>query len=776
MHIMEEARSTNTWKLTAGATVDTGPNGPLERPSVPGPGRTLASAAELRGVRIRLAVSALREAFDGTLDQSGFDETFGPRWGPSPTRRDQEPHSLRAAWALTNTWLLARMAGVVDSNRGFAEAERWFLGSYDESCPSLAAQVDPSTERRALHSLSQLAFDESLEDLLPYVLERHGPGSRLSTIKDPSTRVAREAKRRTGVFYTPADVAEFMAGTVLAKFGRSPWEARCLDPSCGTGVYLLALMRSAQRASREIGSRPLEFASRCLFGFDLNELVVESAAFVLLHECIHEVERLGVAPLAAWHTLRLNLAAVDALQVASARTQEDGRTSEWLSVRRTMRTALADPANGTLPEPAHAAPQSTAPSEWLGALGQTVLTPLDHIFPEAMDGFDVLVGNPPYARLGAKRDDLRTLAQTFACLRGREPTGNEDAYPLFVEMMWRLTAAGENAAALVTPLSIAFHQGRQFTACRGAMSTQGGRWSFAFFDREPHGLFEEDVKTRNAILFRREGPGTPKRGTPAEIETTPLLKWTSRTRERLFASISETPMDRVPIDQGIPKLDGASGANAFFTLSRIPSRLENFARDIQPCQPREATRQQDRPCVFVASTAYNFLNVYRTLTVDPTVKYPLAQNKVYRFVFRNKGDAAMGLAVLDSRLTYWLWLVLGDGFHVSLSFLRRIPVDFRSFSEAHRNGLRDLGEQLWGELQKHRLVSINKGKQTIAYRPLACGAERDAIDAILLEEAGIPKAFGEELRTIVRARVVVDENDHRRRDLARRVLLPGGSS
>jgi hypothetical protein len=72
---------------------------------------------------------------------------------------------------------------------------------------------------------------------------------------------------------------------------------------------------------------------------------------------------------------------------------------------------------------------------------------------------------------------------------------------------------------------------------------------------------------------------------------------------------------------------------------------------------------------------------------------------------------------------------------------------------------------LWAALQSHRIVSVNKGKQTVAYRPLACERERDAIDEILIDTAKLPKRFSQALRSFVKDAVVVDDTDARRTHL-----------
>ena len=82
-----------------------------------------------------------------------------------------------------------------------------------------------------------------------------------------------------------------------------------------------------------------------------------------------------------------------------------------------------------------------------------------------INGFDILVGNPPYAPLGERRD-YASLVTSYHCLAAEKGGTRDNTFPLFIEMMWRLTVPGASAASLVTPLSIAFHRGAQYEACR----------------------------------------------------------------------------------------------------------------------------------------------------------------------------------------------------------------------------------------------------------------------------------------------------------------------
>jgi hypothetical protein len=180
-----------------------------------------------------------------------------------------------------------------------------------------------------------------------------------------------------------------------------------------------------------------------------------------------------------------------------------------------------------------------------------------------------VLGNPPYAGLGPRRD-LSSLAARFETLRAAGP--GADLHPLFVEQMVRLSAP-ESSGALVLPLSIAFNTRAQYAALRRLVEQTPGTWRFSFFDREPHALFGEDVKTRNAIVAwsrTNEDAG-------ARIMTGPLLKWRGDSRARMFASIGFTEVDQ-PIADVIPKLGGVQQAQALTAYRAAPSRRRSCGR------------------------------------------------------------------------------------------------------------------------------------------------------------------------------------------------------
>jgi hypothetical protein len=646
---------------------------------------------------------------------------------------------LQTAWALVNMRIVGRSVGALDADASLRDAELWFLGSIDvpsRLSDGLARMVDLA----AVRELERFEYDEDFRDLLPYVLDAIGPGSRASVMKDPETDTARRAKKASGVFYTPADVAEYITREAVAQLRSPAGDARVLDPACGSGVFLRAALQSV---CERWGTSRVSVAESSLFGIDINPLAIEAACFVLLHDCLLDTG-VEASPWSVWHSIRCNFCVLDSLSLnASEPSSNESNRNEIRALRARLATGYVPPSNEPL--------DCGGSQAFFGSgieLG-TVLPLLD-------SGADIVVGNPPYAAVGA-RDDIASLGQRYQSIVDGRST-RADLYPFFVEMMWRLSRNDQSSAGMVVPLSIAYSTRAQIAACRRAMMATCGKWRFAFFDREPHALFGEEVKTRNAILFYSRVIGDTIGG-HLSIESGPLRKWTSRQRPKLFESITFTPLTGTSIAAGIPKLDGRIAADVYARLNRLTTHLREACTRVGTSLPAEASRNHDVPRVFVAGTAYNFINVFQHHRKLPESRVPWSESTLTTLDFDETNMASAALAMLSSRLVYWLWHVKEDGFHVTRSFVSTLPLP----SEPALKRLAELGITLWSQLQGDQIVSVNGGRKTIAYRPHSLGRTRDEIDSVMLSGLGIEDAFGAYLRAFTRAVVTVDESDESRR-------------
>ena len=145
----------------------------------------------------------------------------------------------------------------------------------------------------------------------------------------------------------------------------------------------------------------------------------------------------------------------------------------------------------------------------------------------------------------------------------------------------------------------------------------------------------------------------------------------------------------------------------------------------------------------------------------------LSESRVHCLEFKSEAEARTAFAILSSRLSFWLWHVLGDGFHVAGWLFNEIPFGRGSFAVGDFESLATLGDALWQKLQGHRFTSLNAGRLTVGFRPLACHRERDEIDAILARSAGLADEFLAELRAFVQRNAVVDSADERRNHVSK---------
>lgn len=702
---------------------------------------TLANRAEIKGGNLRLAGLVLSDAMG---EVPGLFEVFSRWWSPryhyGHCVDSEETLNQRAAWGLIHCWTIGKLTGSLSADSDLSDAERWFCGELP--LPSLAEKVSVRCRQQAEGLLRLVAYDSELSELLPYVLDLYGPGSRASILKDPGTRRAQQQKRETGIFYTPADVAAFMISECHALLGPTSYaDCNVLDPACGTGVFLRAALNAYLKDDPK-GQVQSSFQYACghLFGLDINPLAIDAACSVLLHDSFESWSSSGLVPLAAWHLLRLNFSAIDATKVTAPKLNV---TNPALVTddQGGLRAAIADHfCSVSIPR---IPPASVPSNNWFVNESSNAVC-ISSLFPRVIDGFDLLVGNPPYSK-------------------SYKAGSQFDLYPVFVEMMWQIINAKKGVSALVVPLSIAYHQGKQYKRCRQGMMASRGKWRFAFFDREPHALFGEDVKTRNAVIFYEANENLSP--THAEIFTTPLQKWTSRTRDLLLRSQTFTRLENNDIGLGIPKLGSSIEASVLRALAPFLGQFRLFSSQVKSEGPVSAFHCNGEAKVYLTGTAYNFLGVFRPHLILPPEKAALSESPLISLTFRSESRGKVAFAVLSSRLAYWWWRIHGDGFHVSRSFINSLPFDLSSFCKQDLDALEDLGAKLWDDIQLHPIISLNAGRTTITYSPLASNSFRDQIDSVLVSAVGLDSSFGAYLRDFVKTAVVVDMHDARRNQL-----------
>ena len=601
-----------------------------------------------------------------------------------------------AAWVIAAIWVVSVATRAVPATGTLKDAEEWFWGrERDMQLTDLASLRAISHAERILQTNVDVA---AYYELLPYIFDPHGPGSRLSVRRNPATRAARMRKRAIGVFYTPADVAEYMVRDCLDSIRRNENAPTVFDPACGTGVFLRAALKELRRRHCEMSA--ISLASECLFGVDIDPWPLDASAFVLLSDVLVDEAESQESPVEVWRRLRLNFRCINTLQI--------------------------DPVNADL--------VSDETKEENG-----LRVTLSRLFPQLKSEPTVVVGNPPYAALG-EHADLEQLGRVFKTLAIKSYT-NAEIYLAFIEQMTRLANREKCAGALVLPISLACNIGSQFMITRKLIQDTPGHWRFTFFDREPHALFGEDVKTRNAILsWSRD-----RSNTEAVLASGPLMKWRGDSRAAMFSNIRHTEF-KGDICASIPKIDGACQAAAFQMLSARWGCLEQAVQGFERLNLCEALNAGDR-MVFVGPTAYNFLNVFlQPPAILLKERSKLSEHPLHVIRCASSKDALIVFSILTSHLAYWWWHVHGDGFHVSRRFLSKFPFGLEVFETREADRLHESGAALWSAIRWNPIVSLNRGRTSLAYAPNGHDEMRRCADEVLVDVANIKHNFVNELQ------------------------------
>ena len=261
-------------------------------------------------------------------------------------------------------------------------------------------------------------------------------------------------------------------------------------------------------------------------------------------------------------------------------------------------------------------------------------------FPDAMvEGrcqFHVIIANPPYVGTYANQA-IMTLYETAKC---------GDLYAWILELSLHIIT-DTGYIGVIVPLSLMFSQ--QFKTLRTAILRRKGTRCFASFDIRPSSLFgssEAPNSQRICVCLLKGTTGDTK-----HVFTTNLLRWTSEERLSLFSSLRFAEVTPFVSVARIPKLGDPK-------LIEFWRRMMNYDRTIGTAM-YHPKKNQEPPFLhhlFVSGSGRYFL------TAMPNAMRSTGLNV---FSFTDSWTRDLAMVTLNSNIFYWLWCVLGDGFHVT---------------------------------------------------------------------------------------------------------------
>lgn len=384
-------------------------------------------------------------------------------------------------------------------------------------------------------------------------------------------QVERDTRRKEGSVYTPEPVTKCLvehcvSQALQAGSGRQPWELKCLDPACGSGHFLVEYVNHVARLceerddSRSYPHWKRYITEHCVFGVDKDRTAVMLTKLSLWINSAMEKEPFAVIDthvkcgnslvsgvpagfrLAAFEKreypakfrdlrrLRKELASVE--QRADTKRPLLG-VADSLELHRRMRQAVHKVDEAKAPVAKRFTEELA--ERWPSLAGVTPFhweIDFAEIFEE-QDGFDIIVGNPPW---GADLRDIHDYLEggSFELARGQY-----DSYELFIELGRRLLHE-RGVLGFIIPDSITLpeHEPLRRDLVNGSALTQ--------LVRAGEGLFPGVYRAAFLLCFLN-------RSAPSEhvvrVATLRKADWRLLEEDTLFAPVQTM--------QGI--IDGAAG-------------------------------------------------------------------------------------------------------------------------------------------------------------------------------------------------------------------------
>ena len=617
--------------------------------------------------------------------------------------------------AALSTWLMAVSTGNLSTKSTLYDSLIWFVDSENElnyyALKDWLSTVD-------ITPLQELRYDNGFLDLYPYILELFETNNEL--FLKGSQRLK---KRRYGIFYTPSDVAHYMVKNIMNHGGYDIAPSTWIDPACGTGIFLRAIIE--YHLDRKIVSKDffslINFFMNYIYGIDISKSAVQSSTFTILTYFLSKTNDKLQRPWVYWQKIRGNIVTFDSTKIESNIEYANNNSFRKERMKAKYDFLLYDKRNL--------------------ALNPKGLHSIKDIFPEIKDGFTYLVTNPPYSKI----DSVQTTVWG-----DKNNSVISSHYPLFldfIKMMWKFCNPNKRACSMVVPLSITYNSEKPFINIRKEILKIKGDWYFANFDRTPDSLFGDDVKTRNTIIFHF--CNKQNKEDVLSVYTTSLLRWNSRKRARLFENINFTKLKNYEISQYIPKIGNELERDVFYTL------LKNFKPHIKIDFSKEGKKKKYH--LYSGKTAYNWLPIY---LVNPYSKFqpPTRHSTLEVMNFREEEEALLIFGLLSSRISYWLWRIMGDGFHLTKRFISQLPINVY-FSPKEKDAIINSAVELWNIISKRPIVTKNSGVISISYYPYSAEKQIDDIDKIILNHFGFSQTHVLYFKNFVRNIIIAGREE-----------------
>lgn len=321
------------------------------------------------------------------------------------------------------------------------------------------------------------------------------------------------------------------------------------------------------------------------------------------------------------------------------------------------------------------------------------------------NGFDVVIGNPPWKEYAAVRKDYR--------VRGYETEACGNLHGLCTERALSLRSIDGRLSFIVQlPLTCS----TRMQSVRSLLKAKSDALHVVPFDDRPGKLFDGLQHCRSVIFFS----SSRSNGCEGRLLTTRYQRWPTESRSTLFAQFEFANATGPVLHSGVfPKYATELEVSAFRKIA--DSADTTLGQIASACAEKHFVFYQEATQYWVKAVIG--LPYYAK---DGVVGAPAHGRYVY---FSDASQAAAAAAILNSSLFYAYFIAYGDCFHLSDTLVSKFPVATAMLSD---ESLVKAGRNLNSALKKSAVQKAIKTRDgaEISYAEFRVAESKSLLDQI----------------------------------------------
>jgi Eco57I restriction-modification methylase len=277
------------------------------------------------------------------------------------------------------------------------------------------------------------------------------------------------------------------------------------------------------------------------------------------------------------------------------------------------------------------------------------------IFPEVFtrEGFEVIVGNPPYLE--------HNKVKQYYLIDGHEEKSCGNIYTAILERSLALCKPDKGYLGFIVPISLCSSQ--RFEALRQKLIYSTAMLWLANFDIFPSRLFEGAFQRHTILLTKHQSTQTDK---VPSLHVTRIHRWYSAERPYLFPLMHYIHVQTIPTSSFIfPKLAASCQETLLQKVRQQAHEMTISTTIVQQATPHFVYYQEATNYWTKALCHIPFYKKNGLIMPPPHGR---------RLFFANEQTAHSIMAILNSSLFYIWFSTYSDGFHLSQKLVRDFPL------------------------------------------------------------------------------------------------------